>query len=53
MTTHIVEHALEISDRAVVLNNGTVGLTSTNPWQDKTEIIAAYSSTDEFDEGGF
>ncbi|MBT4125597.1 MAG: ABC transporter ATP-binding protein [Chloroflexi bacterium] len=44
MTTHIVEHALEIADRAVVLNNGTVGLNSTNPAADKTEILAAYSS---------
>jgi len=53
MTTHIVEHALEIADRAVVLNNGIVGLTSTNPSQDKPEIIAAYSSPDEYDEGGY
>ena len=53
MTSHIVEHALEIADRAVVLNNGAVGLTSTNPSQDKDEIIAAYSSPDESDEGGY
>lgn len=44
MTTHIVEHALEIADRAVVLNNGTVGLNSTKPFSDKAEILAAYSS---------
>jgi heme exporter protein A len=44
MTTHIVEHALEIADRAVVLNNGTVGLNSTKPSSDKAEILAAYSS---------
>ncbi|MDA0597608.1 MAG: heme ABC exporter ATP-binding protein CcmA [Chloroflexi bacterium] len=53
MTTHIVEHALEIADRAVVLNNGTVGLTSTNPSQDKAEIIAAYTSRDESEEGSY
>jgi len=44
MTTHIVDHALEIADRAVVLNNGTVGLNSTTPSHDKDEIVAAYSS---------
>ena len=44
MTTHIVEHALEIADRAVVLNNGIVGLNSTKPSGDKAEILAAYSS---------
>ena len=44
MTSHIVDHALEIADRAVVLNNGTVGLNSTNPSHDKDEIVAAYSS---------
>jgi len=53
MTTHIVEHALEIADRAVVLNNGTVDLTSTNPARDKAEIISAYSSPDESNEGGY
>jgi ABC-type multidrug transport system ATPase subunit len=53
MTTHIVEHALEIADRAVVLTNGNVGLISTNTAQDKAEIIAAYSSPDESDEGGY
>ena len=44
ITTHIVEHALELADRAVVLNSGTVGLTSTNPSQDRAEILAANSS---------
>ena len=53
MTTHIVEHALEIADRAVVLNNGIVGLTSTNPSRDKVEIIDASSLPDESDEGGY
>lgn len=45
MTTHIVEHAMEIADRAVVLNNGTVGLNKTNPSGNREEILAAYSST--------
>ena len=53
MTTHLVEHALEIADRAVVLTNGNVGLISTNTAQDKAEIIAAYSSPNESDEGGY
>lgn len=44
MTTHIVEHALEIADRAVVLHNGTVGLNSTTLSGDKAEILSAYSS---------
>lgn len=43
MTTHIVEHALEIADRAVVLTNGTVGLNLPNPSQNSAEILAAYS----------
>ena len=43
LTTHIVEHALEISDRAVVLNNGTIGLNSSDPSGDRADIIAAYS----------
>ena len=45
MTTHIVEHAMEIADRAVVLNNGIVGLNKTNPSGNREEILAAYSST--------
>jgi len=47
MTTHIVEHAMEIADRAVVLNYGTVGLNITNPSANREEILAAYSSTGE------
>jgi len=45
MTTHIVEHALELADRAIVLNYGKVGLNSAFPSRDKDEILAAYSST--------
>jgi heme exporter protein A len=47
MTTHIVEHALELADRAIVLTNGKLGLNSTNPSQDRAEILAAYSSSAE------
>lgn len=43
MTTHIVDHALEIADRAVVLTNGTVGINSSSPSQDRAAILAAYS----------
>jgi heme exporter protein A len=43
MTTHIVEHALEIADRAIVLVNGLVGFESSTPSKDKAEILAAYS----------
>jgi ABC-type uncharacterized transport system ATPase component len=45
MTTHIVDHALEIADRAVVLNAGRVGLNTTEPSKNKAAILAAYSST--------
>lgn len=44
MTTHIVEHALEIADRAVVLQNGNVGLISTSSKAEQSDILAAYSS---------
>ena len=44
MTTHIVEHALEIADRAVVLKNGNVGLISTSSKAEQSDILAAYSS---------
>ena len=43
MTTHIVEHGLEIADRAVVLSGGVVGLESSTPGQDRANILAAYS----------
>ncbi|MCH7970858.1 MAG: ABC transporter ATP-binding protein [Chloroflexi bacterium] len=43
MTTHIVEHGLEIADRAVVLSGGVVGLESSSPGQDRAIILAAYS----------
>ncbi len=43
MTTHIVEHALEISDRAVVLLDGEVGFNSDNPQRDRAGIQEIYS----------
>jgi ABC-type multidrug transport system ATPase subunit len=43
MTTHIVEHGLEIADRAVVLSGGVVGLESSSPAGDRASILAAYT----------
>lgn len=45
MTTHIVDHALELADRAVVLVDGKVGVNSTNPSSEKSEILGAYSAS--------
>ena len=47
MTTHIVEHGLEIADRAVVLSGGIVGLESSSPAGDSASILAAYSEPNE------
>jgi ABC-type multidrug transport system ATPase subunit len=47
MTTHIVEHGLEIADRAVVLSGGVVALESSSPAGDSTSILAAYSEPHE------
>jgi heme exporter protein A len=44
MTTHIVEHALELADRAVVLFDGRVGFNSDNPQRDRAGIQEVYSS---------
>ncbi len=44
MTTHIVEHGLEIADRAIVLSGGVVGLESSSPDRDRANILAAYLS---------
>ena len=43
MTTHIVEHGLEVADRAVVLSGGVVGLESASTDQNRASILAAYS----------
>ncbi|MDA1279150.1 MAG: ABC transporter ATP-binding protein [Chloroflexi bacterium] len=47
MTTHVVEHGLEIADRAVVLTGGVVVLESTSPALDRASILAEYSPTRE------
>ena len=47
MTTHIVEHALGLADRAVVLNGGRVGLNSDSPEKDQAAIQEAYSAQSE------
>lgn len=44
MTTHIVEHALELADRAVVLFDGRVGFNSENPQLDREAIQEIYSA---------
>jgi heme exporter protein A len=44
MTTHIVEHALELADRAVVLFDGRVGFNSENPQRDREAIQEIYST---------
>lgn len=45
MTTHIVEHGLEIADRAVLLSGGNVALESSSPGADAANIIASYSQS--------
>ena len=44
MNTHIVEHALELADRAVVLFDGRVGFNSENPQLDREAIQEIYSA---------
>ena len=44
MTTHNVEHALELADRAVVLFDGRVGFNSENPQLDREAIQEIYSA---------
>ena len=45
MTTHIIEHALEISDKAIVITDGYVHLESTTTCLNKSNILSAYSHT--------
>jgi heme exporter protein A len=47
MTTHIVEHALDIADRAVVLFGGTVGFNSDSPKRDQAAIQEVYAAHSE------
>ena len=43
MTTHIIEHALEIADKAIVMTNGYAHIESTTTFLDKSNILSAYS----------
>lgn len=45
MTTHIVEHGLDIADRAIVLSDGIVELESTDITNDRTQILEAYEAS--------
>ena len=45
MTTHIIEHALEIADKAIVITDGYVHLESTTTCLNKSNILSAYSHT--------
>jgi heme exporter protein A len=47
MTTHIVEHALDLADCAVVLLGGRVGFNSDSPKQDQAAIQEVYSAHSE------
>ena len=40
MTTHIVEHGLEVADRAVVLSGGVVGPESASTDQNRASMLA-------------
>ena len=44
MTTHIIEHGLEIADHAVVLQHGNVILMSNDPITERSAIMNAYAS---------
>ena len=43
MTTHIIEHALEIADKAIVMTNGYAHIESATTFLDKSNILSAYS----------
>ena len=43
MTTHIIEHALEIADKAIVIADGYVNLESTTTCLNKSNILSTYS----------
>ena len=45
MTTHIIEHALELADKAIVITDGYVHLESTTTCLNKSNILSAYSHT--------
>ena len=43
MTTHIIEHALEIADKAIVMTDGYAHIESATTFLDKSNILSAYS----------
>jgi len=43
MTTHIIEHALEIADKAIVMTDGYAHIESATTCLDKSNILSAYS----------
>ena len=43
MTTHIIEHALEIADKAIVITDGYVHLESATKCLNKSNILSAFS----------
>ena len=43
MTTHIIEHALEIADKAIVITDGYVHLESATTCLNKSNILSTYS----------
>ena len=45
MTTHIIEHALEIADKAIVITDGYVHLESARTCLNKSNILSAYPHT--------
>jgi heme exporter protein A len=47
MTTHIIEHALDLADRAVVLSGGRVGFNSDSPKRDQAAIQEVYTAQSE------
>jgi heme exporter protein A len=50
MTTHVLDHGLEIADRALVLAGGVIGFESLNPYQDKSEINEAVTPSEQLEE---
>lgn len=45
MTTHIIEHALEISDKAIAINHGYAHVESTTTRSDKSNILSTFSGS--------
>ncbi len=47
MTTHVIDHGLDIADRALVLTDGVIGFESSTPSQDKSEINEAVKPSEQ------